>query len=329
MTSVAICIPTYNQAPYLEKAVRSALGQTHPCEVWVSDDASTDDTPAVMARLLSEHPQIKHIRHQQNLGLPGNPRWLVQQPLTEYIVRLDSDDELHPDYVEALLNAMQAHLSAGYGHVAVQEINGDGREQQLRVLARSAAFQSAEASLRASVAGYRVAANICMFRRAALQQVNYYRIAAQYCDDWDLAVRLADAGWGNVYVNRVLASYRVWDTSDNVRSRRKLAEVEGCCRVIEDSLIPAFTRRNWRLSPITKVRRQYAVRHALCLGLKHFTEGEQNALKDALCKLGDSSALRWKFRWIRTPLAPVFQIPATVLGHAKAWCKSALYQWRL
>ena len=105
--SVAICIPTFNQAPYLEGAVRSALAQTHPCEVWVSDDASTDETPAVMARLLLVFPQIKHIRQKRNLGMSGNPRWIVQQPDTEYIVKLDSDDELNPNHVKKLLQALE------------------------------------------------------------------------------------------------------------------------------------------------------------------------------------------------------------------------------
>ncbi|HEX3717549.1 MAG TPA: glycosyltransferase family 2 protein [Verrucomicrobiae bacterium] len=326
MSSVAICIPTYNQSSYLERAVLSALAQSVPCEVWVSDDASSDDTPEVMRRLLSEHSRIKHIRHKQNLGLPGNPRWLVQQPLTEFVLRLDSDDELCPNYVHKVLSSMLAHQSAGYGHVAVREIDGNGRDRKLRLLARSDGFHNGDESLRASVTGYRVAANICLFRRVALQEVNYYRIAAQYCDDWDLAVRLADAGWGNVYINEVLAKYRVWDTSDNVRSRRKLSEIEGCCRVIEDSLIPAFTRRDWSLAPIHKLRRKLAVGHAVCLRLNHFTKPEQNDLTRALCKLGDSLALRWKFRWIRTPMACLFQLPTTLLAYAKARYKTALFR---
>jgi len=193
-------------------------------------------------------------------------------------------------------------------------------------LARSNGCQSSEESLRASVTGYRVAANICLFRRTALQQVDYYRSNLNFADDWDLAVRLADAGWGNVYVSEVLANYRVWDTTDNVRSRRKLAEVQGCQRVIEDSLIPAFTRRNWSLAPIINARRRLALGHAECLRLNQFTEAEQNNLRKALCQLGDSSALRWKFQWIRTPLAPIFQLPATVIAHAKAWCKAIFFK---
>ena len=46
---ISICIPTYNQADYLELAVRSALEQTIPIlEIIVSNDCSTDTTKEVL-----------------------------------------------------------------------------------------------------------------------------------------------------------------------------------------------------------------------------------------------------------------------------------------
>jgi len=277
--TIAICIPTFNQARYLENAVRSALAQTHPCEVWVSDDASTDETPAVMSRLVAEHPGILHIRQKENLGMSGNPRWVVQQPATDFILKLDSDDELYPDYVRRLLEIMTIHPLAGYAHAAVQEMGGDGRHGRLRMLGRATGFQNADESLRACVHGYRVAANVCLFRRAALKDVDYYRTDLSFADDWDLAVRLADAGWGNIYVNEVVAKYRVWDTSDHARKRRKLKEVDGTLRVIEESLIPAFARRGWSLGSIVKARRRMALRHAESLRSSLFSKPEELALR--------------------------------------------------
>ncbi|MDB5009966.1 MAG: glycosyl transferase, partial [Mucilaginibacter sp.] len=62
-TSVSICICTYNQALYLEQAVRSAFQQTLlPIEIIVSDDCSTDETPQVLKRLSEELPLLKVIR---------------------------------------------------------------------------------------------------------------------------------------------------------------------------------------------------------------------------------------------------------------------------
>ena len=49
---ISICIPAYNQANYIEQAVRSAAMQTvTPFEIIVSDDCSTDDTVAILERL--------------------------------------------------------------------------------------------------------------------------------------------------------------------------------------------------------------------------------------------------------------------------------------
>jgi cellulose synthase/poly-beta-1,6-N-acetylglucosamine synthase-like glycosyltransferase len=325
MNTVAICIPTCNQSAFLAQAVRSALAQTHPCEVWVSDDASTDHTPEVMAELVAEFPHLHAHRQQHNLGIEGNPTWVMKQPPVEFIVRLDSDDVLEPDYVAELLVAMTAHPQAGFAHAAVREINAAGQEQRLRQLARSSGFQNAEASLRASVTGYRVAANICMFRKAALEAVGYYQ-KLSFAEDWDLAVRLADAGWGNVYVPEVLANYRVWESIDKIRSRRKLAEIEGCRRLFETSLTPAFTRRNWSLAPLISARRRLALHHSISLGVGGLTEPQQEELQAALLRLSDSLALRLKFRWIRTPLAPMFQLPSTLAAGAKAWGKAILYK---
>jgi len=320
--TIAVCIPTYNQSRFLATAVESAIGQTLACEIWVADDASTDDTPAVMEELKKRFPNVHYHQQRQNLGIMGNPTWVMKQSDAEFIVRLDSDDILKPDYVRKLLGVLENHPQAGCAHAAVQEIGEDGQERRLRLLARNAGLQNGEESLRASVSGYRVAANICMFRSAALKQADYYRDLS-FCEDWDLAVRLADAGWGNVYIDEVLASYRAWETP--VRIRRKLAEINGCRRVIEESLIPAFARRNWDLSPILRSRRQLALRHAESLRTKHFTTEEKAALKEALCRLGDSPALRWKFRWVQTPLAGLFQLPHTAMSRLKLVAKKILF----
>jgi glycosyltransferase involved in cell wall biosynthesis len=324
---VAICIPTYNQGAYLEQAVMSAVAQSFPCEIWVSDDLSTDATPEIMARLVKQHSNLRYIRHDRNLGIKGNPGWILRQPKTEFIVRLDSDDELYPNYVEKMLEVISPSPETGYAHAAVQEIDGEGRCLRLRLLARGSGFQSGDESLRVSLTGYRVAANICMFRRAALEEVGYYR-ELSFAEDWDMAVRIADAGWGNIYLNEVLARYRVWETKDSQRSRRKLAEIEGCSRVFHDSLTAAFKRRNWDLSRVQRASKRIASKHADSLQSALFDKDERDKLKQALRELGDSPNLRWKLRWINTPLAPFMQLPGRAVSYAKAGVKRIFFPLR-
>src|SRR4249919_563808 len=114
LPAVAICIPTYNQAAYLERAVESALRQDYegPTEIWVADDASTDGTAALLERLEREHPALEVIRQERNLGIAANVSALLRAPRTELLVRLDSDDELYPAFLTRLAAFMSANPEA-------------------------------------------------------------------------------------------------------------------------------------------------------------------------------------------------------------------------
>lgn len=329
-SSVAICIPTYNQAPYLAQAVRSACAQTYrdatgaPPEIWLSDDASTDETPQVVAQLQAEFPQLRAFRQQTNLGMSGNPRWVIRQPRTDYIVKLDSDDVLFPDYVSELVAQLQAQPRAGYGHCAVEQIDEESDVIRVRRLARATGFQDADEALRGSVRGYRVAANICIFRRAVLEEVDFYKTDMAFCDDWDLSVRLADAGWGNVYCEQILAQYRVWEDSDQVRPRRKLDEVEGNIRVFEEALAPAFARRHWDISPLTARRRAQALIHASVLDSPLFEPAQRQRLARLLRTLGDSPRLRVRMRLMRAGYGPLLRGQMNLKNAARDRVKTLL-----
>jgi len=317
---IAICIPTYNQAAFLAQAVTSALTQRGAdCEVWVSDDASTDETREVMRRFGAE-PRVLYHRNNYNLGIGGNNNSLLRRPQATFIVRLDSDDVLGPEYACTLAAELRRYPKAGYAHAAVREVDHLSQARRERVLARKAGYEDPEDSLRAMAHGYRVAANICMFRRSAITAVDFYRPGLDFAEDWDLAVRLADAGWGNVYADAQLASYRVWSDAKNVRARRKLAEIEGCRRVFAESLEPAFRRRHWPNGPLTRRRQELAADHALGASSPVFTENEKAALVDALRALGDGPPLCRRLALLRLG----FGGPLRWKGAAWLWSKDTI-----
>ncbi len=229
LPSVAICIPTYNQAGFLERAIESALRQDYqgPSEVWIADDASTDGTAELLNELERRDPAIAVIRQAVNVGIAANVSALLRAPRCELLVRLDSDDELAPGFLSRLVDLMQAYPEAGYGHSGVTEIDAAGHPTSERRLARSTGFQPAEEALRASLSGYRTVANVLIFRNEALRELDYYSGRPEFVEDYDLSVRMADVGYGNVYLDEPLARYRVWEDQGGTRSRRKGLQLEG------------------------------------------------------------------------------------------------------
>jgi glycosyltransferase involved in cell wall biosynthesis len=306
--TVAICIGTYNQSQYLRGSISSALKQTYPIqEIWVSDDASTDDTEAVMREICAEHPQVRYYRQPVNLGLPGNISWLLSQPSTDLIVRLDSDDFMEHDYVAVLAKLMEQYPQAGYAHCDVNEIDGDGNVQRVRQLMRSDAYESPETALKRGASGYRAAANCILYRAEAIRKADYYRstLSWRYCEDWNLIIRLAIAGWGNVYAPKVMSNYRVWDDGKGVRASRKMAEVRETAEIYRTLMMPEYDKRGWSTEPLVRNMRSKAVGFADALDSPRFTEQDREEYKRLLLNLGASPRLSMAIHMAEMGLNPV------------------------
>ena len=94
MPAVSVIIPAYNCAAFLPEAIESVLAKTHTdLEIFVIDDGSTDDTPAVVKPYLD---RIQYVR-QLNKGLPGARNTGIRASTGEFIALLDADDSWVPD----------------------------------------------------------------------------------------------------------------------------------------------------------------------------------------------------------------------------------------
>lgn len=102
---VDIIITTYNRAHLLPKSVGSALGQTYPrIRVLVVDDASTDNTTAVLATM--SHERLTVFRNSYNRGVTGAKNVGLDRLPSDstYFGILDSDDSLTPKAIECLVD---------------------------------------------------------------------------------------------------------------------------------------------------------------------------------------------------------------------------------
>ncbi len=96
---VSICIPTYNRATIITKAIDSALSQTYKnIEVIVVDNASTDNTEEIV--LGYDDPRLRYVRNSENLGLFGNFNRCIELYKGEFLHILHSDDYIDSDFTE-------------------------------------------------------------------------------------------------------------------------------------------------------------------------------------------------------------------------------------
>lgn len=95
---VSIIIPCYKQAQFLPDAIESALAQTYKdIEVIVVNDGSPDNTSQVAKR----YP-VKLIE-QTNKGLSAARNAGIKKSAGGWIVTLDADDKIDPEYVSKLI----------------------------------------------------------------------------------------------------------------------------------------------------------------------------------------------------------------------------------
>lgn len=94
---LSLCIPTYNRAPQLRQLLDSVARQTDhrmEVEVVISDNASNDDTPAVIEAFSQAGMSIVYKRLPENLGFDRNMLHVVTLASSDYCWLFGSDDIL-------------------------------------------------------------------------------------------------------------------------------------------------------------------------------------------------------------------------------------------
>lgn len=95
---VSVVVPVRNGAWCIERALRSLFAQTlRDIEIVCVDDASTDDTPAILSRLAAVDPRLRVVRFDDNRGTAFARKTGVLRSTGRYILFLDADDEFLPD----------------------------------------------------------------------------------------------------------------------------------------------------------------------------------------------------------------------------------------
>lgn len=108
---VTVVLPVYNVEQYVAKCLDSILRQSYVnFEVVIVDDASTDRSFSICQQYAETNPDcIRVIRHEENRGPSATRNTALAEAKGDYIAFVDSDDIIHPEYLETLVEMAEEH----------------------------------------------------------------------------------------------------------------------------------------------------------------------------------------------------------------------------
>jgi hypothetical protein len=210
---VTIVIPCFNQGEFINDALLSIFEQTADgYDIVIVDDGSDDGTtPEILDSL--RLPRVDVV-HQENVGLPGARNRGIAAARGAYVVTLDADDELDPEYVEKLAAVLDEDDTKGFAHCWAH-VFGD-----YEAIWATRPFNRYQMLLSNSVVG------CVMLRKTAWEAVGGYdETMLEGNEDWDLWIRLSEAGFGNGQITEPLFWYRKHGVTMSVETEARYEAV--------------------------------------------------------------------------------------------------------
>lgn len=230
---VAVVIPTFNYARFLQPALDSVFAQTvAPSEVIVVDDGSDDCPEAVLAA----HPGVRFIRQPHlGLGAARNTGW--RAATSEFVMFLDADDRLRPEAIAVNLEQFASYPECAlvYGAYATLKLATGSAEQ---VTFETPGPDPVAGFLRGNRIGMHGAV---MYRREVLEELGGFDTDLPACEDYELYLR-AVFRYPMACEPAVLADYVRHDQNMSLDSARMLRSALAVLRRYEAA---ARSRPEW------------------------------------------------------------------------------------
>ncbi|KEO78528.1 glycosyltransferase family 2 protein [Paenibacillus polymyxa] len=114
MDKVSIIMPCYNDGTYIQEAINSVRKQTYKnIELIIIDDGSDDpNTLEILSKLAEQKSDVKLLKTHR-LRPAGARNFGIQHAEGKYILPLDSDDIIKPEYVEKAVAILENNESVG------------------------------------------------------------------------------------------------------------------------------------------------------------------------------------------------------------------------
>ena len=127
MPILSVGIPVYNGEKYLAETLDSLRAQTlHDFEIVISDNASTDRTPAICRDYQAKEPRIRYFRNDRNIGAAANFNRAVKLSRAPLFHGGACDDLYEPQFLERCVDALDRDPSVVLSHTRTKLIGEQG-----------------------------------------------------------------------------------------------------------------------------------------------------------------------------------------------------------
>ena len=191
---VSVIIPVYNYGRTLDRALYSVFNQTYKnLEIIIIDDGSTDEFTCLKLKHLNL-PNTKII-FQENGGPSKARNEGIKASIGKYILPLDSDDLIHPIYIESCIKLIENNNK--YSPIYCDTVH----EGQMKGVE-----QRPEWSKERLINGPFIV-NCSMFSREAFDMVDGYDEELKGWEDYDMWLRMMQKGYIGKRIPRPLFIY--------------------------------------------------------------------------------------------------------------------------
>jgi hypothetical protein len=210
---------SHNAEAFLAPAIRSILEQTFSdFELIIVNDGSHDSSGAIIAGFAATDSRIVSV-DQENAGIAETLNRAIALARSPLLARMDADDIALPRRFELQHRAFARRPElAALGSLA-RVIDEAGR-----IIGASYAPIGQRQIAKAALTYCPLTHPSVMMRRQPLEHVGRYRTHYEAAEDYDLWLRLLDAGYALDNLNHMLLDYRehVGGTSSSRRARQEL-----------------------------------------------------------------------------------------------------------
>lgn len=219
---VSVVVASYNHAEFLSQRMESLINQTYKdLEILVIDDCSPDNSVEVLRRYES-CPKVKLVIREKNGGWVAVSNQGVEMASGEFVIFANCDDDCDPRMIERLVDAMNAHPTAGLAFCRSLLVDEDGhvlgddfaiREPSFRARCQKDTLLSQKEMSRFLLHSC-VIPNLsaALIRKECFSTVGNLSPDYRVCSDWDLFFRIA-ARYDVAYIAEPLNMFRQHDST--------------------------------------------------------------------------------------------------------------------